>query len=85
MSFKIYSKPGCSYCEAAKTLLKARGLQYFEFVIGQDITKEELLEQVPNARTVPQIFYGNEYIGGYSQLVERLENGTGIANSLLLG
>ena len=36
--------------------------------IGDGYTKEELLEEVPNARTVPQIFLNGEHVGGYTEL-----------------
>ena len=35
-------------------------------------TKEQLLEAVPNARTVPQIFLDEELVGGFNELRQRL-------------
>jgi len=37
-------------------------------------TREELLEAIPNARTVPQIVINSHVVGGYEQLVEYVEN-----------
>ncbi len=71
--YKIYSKDNCSYCDAAKQLLTQKGLPFVEFKVGQDLTKEMLLEIVPHAKTVPQIYYDEQYIGGYENLVERLK------------
>jgi len=71
--YKIYSKDNCSYCTAAKQLLTQKGLPFVEFKVGQDLTKEMLLEIVPHAKTVPQIYYDEQYIGGYENLVERLK------------
>jgi glutaredoxin len=68
----IWSKDNCAYCLKAKTLLDSKGIQYDERKIGQPWTKEQLLQAVPNARTVPQIFLEGEYIGGYTELVNRL-------------
>jgi glutaredoxin len=34
-------------------------------------TKKDLIEKVPNARSVPQIFIGGEYIGGLPELKKR--------------
>ena len=70
--YKIYTKENCSYCRAAKDLLNRKNKPYMEFVIGVNATIDMLLEVVPNARTVPQIFFGNEYIGGYENLFERI-------------
>lgn len=72
--FILYTKENCSYCNSAKALLKARGLQYEEKVVGKDFNREFLLELVPQAQSFPQIFNGDAYIGGFSQLVEHLNN-----------
>jgi glutaredoxin 3 len=68
----VWSKYNCTFCEQAKQLLAQRGISYEEKKIGDGYTKEELLLAVPNARTVPQIFLGEEHIGGFNELKERL-------------
>jgi glutaredoxin 3 len=68
----LWSKYHCNFCEQAKSLLKMNGIDYEERKIGDGWTKEELLEAVPNARTVPQIFLGEEYVGGFEELRKRL-------------
>ena len=68
----IWSNVGCSFCERAKTLLKQKGIEYEERNIAKDWKVEQLLEAVPNARTVPQIFLDDKYIGSYDNLVEYL-------------
>lgn len=64
----VWSKPQCSYCVQAKNLLKAKGIQYEERIIGEGWLKEQLLEVAPNARSVPQIFIAGNLIGGYNEL-----------------
>lgn len=64
----VWSKPMCPQCDEAKAILRNKQIQYEERVIGQGWTKEQLLEQVPHARSVPQIFANDEYVGGVSQL-----------------
>lgn len=68
----VWSKYNCTFCEQAKQLLSQRGISYEERKIGDGYTKEDLLEAVPTARTVPQIFLGEELIGGYNELREKL-------------
>jgi glutaredoxin 3 len=68
----IWSRDQCTYCVQAKALLEARGIDYEERNIMQDWTKEQLLEAVPTARTLPQIFLDNEYVGGFTELRQRL-------------
>jgi glutaredoxin 3 len=68
----VWSKYHCPYCDQAKALLKQKGYQIEERKIGDGYTKEELLEAVPTARTVPQIFLNEEYVGGFTELKQRL-------------
>jgi glutaredoxin len=51
--------------------------------ITDEATKERLLTEVPHARTVPQIFYNETYIGGYNELHERIRNND--TSNLLFG
>ena len=53
-------------------MLTSKGIQFEEKKIGEGWTKEELLEAVPTARTVPQIFLGEEYVGGFTELKQKL-------------
>jgi glutaredoxin 3 len=64
----VWSKYHCPYCDQAKALLAQKGIEFEERKIGDGYTKEELLEAVPNARTVPQIFLDNQLIGGFTEL-----------------
>lgn len=66
----VWSKEHCPYCEMAKNLLKTRNIQFEERKIGEGWTREQLLEAVPGARTVPQIFIDDKLIGTYDQLKE---------------
>jgi glutaredoxin 3 len=69
----IWSKYHCPYCDQAKALLTQKGIQFEEKKIGDGYTREELLEAVPGARTVPQIFVGEKLIGGFTELKKFLE------------
>ena len=68
----VWSKDQCPYCDQAKALLKSRGIEYEERNVSLDWTREQLLEAVPNARTVPQIFLDEELVGGFNELRQRL-------------
>jgi len=72
MTAIIWSKYHCSYCDQAKALLKSKGIIFEEKKIGDGYTKEELLEAVPTARTVPQIFLDGELVGGFTELKKKL-------------
>jgi glutaredoxin len=75
MFVEIYTKSNCSYCVKAKDLLKK------QITKSSDIVKEifiasaqapelgDLIQRLPNAKTLPQIFIDNVAIGGYDDLV----------------
>jgi len=73
MKAVLWSKYNCPYCDQAHALLKAKGYQIEERKIGDGYTKEELLEAVPNARSVPQIFIEDAHVGGFNELKEYLK------------
>ena len=78
----IYTGPMCNYCSAAKHLLNKKKITYTEFDIGTDSSKmQEMQERTKGARTIPQIFVGETYVGGYTEL-KALEV-AGKLNSLL--
>ena len=65
----IYTGPMCNFCSAAKHLLNKKKVSYEEIDIGYDEKKrEEMLKKSNGARTIPQIFIGDHYIGGNDQL-----------------
>ena len=69
----VWSKDYCPYCVNAKALLDAKGIVYEERNISQGKwTKEQLLEAVPDARTVPQVFMDGKLIGGYDKIQQHL-------------
>ncbi len=65
----IYTGPMCNYCGAAKHLLNKKKVNYIEFDIAIDSSKmKEMQEKTRGARTIPQIFIGETYVGGYDEL-----------------
>ena len=70
----VWSNAGCSYCEQAKNLLQSKNIEVEERNIAHGTwTVQQLQEAVPGARTVPQIFVDDKYVGGFSELKEMLD------------
>lgn len=69
----VWSKHHCPFCDQAKALLTQKGIEFEERKIGEGYTKEQLLEAVPTARTVPQIFLDDKLIGGFTELRQHLK------------
>jgi glutaredoxin 3 len=68
----VWSKDQCPFCDQAKMLLNTKGIQFEERKIGYGYSREDLLEQVPTARSVPQIFLNGELVGGFTELKQKL-------------
>jgi glutaredoxin 3 len=71
----VWSKDPCPFCDRAKNLLKLKGIEFEERNITTgNWTKEQLMESVPGARTVPQILINGQLIGGFNELQQHLQN-----------
>jgi len=66
----IYSKDYCPYCVKAKRLFETKGIPYKEINIENDPDFAQKLFAQTGFRTVPQIFIGDECIGGCDDLYE---------------
>jgi len=72
----IYTKFGCGYCFRAKRLLDSKGVIYTEHDVTMGGRKrDEMMARAPMARTVPQIFIGETYVGGSDDLHSLDESG----------
>ena len=69
----VWSKDACPFCVQAKALLDSKGIDYEERNVMHEWTKEQLLEAVPTARTLPQIFLDDVYVGGFTELRKQLQ------------
>ena len=70
MSVVVWSRDLCAYCDMAKRELTKRDIVFEERKIGDGWTKEQLLKEIPNARTIPQIVVEGKVIGGYTELMK---------------
>ena len=67
---EMYTTAICPYCVAAKSVLKAKGLEYSEIRIDTDAARrDEMLARSGGRRTVPQIFVNGHHVGGHDDLV----------------
>ena len=71
----IYGTEFCSYCTAARMLLKKKGLNYKDILLSQDDDKRREMERRSGGRTVPQIFINDEPIGGFDELYSLDQDG----------
>ena len=65
----IYTGPLCNYCDAAKRLLTRNNIHYKEINIATvEGSRDEMIKKANGKRTIPQIFFNEEHIGGYQEL-----------------
>ena len=69
MKILVYSSMLCPYCFAAKKLLKKLNLNFEEIMVDNDPKKKNQMIKLSKGRTtVPQVFFGENHIGGYDDL-----------------
>ena len=65
----MYSGPMCNFCDAAKRLLLRNNLEFTEKDIStKDGLRDEMIKKANGRRTIPQIFFDQNHIGGYQEL-----------------
>lgn len=71
----VWSQTNCPACTEAKRLLDLHGVAITEKMLGVNgYTKKDLIDVVPQARSVPQIFVDGVYVGGLQELKQKLAN-----------
>lgn len=71
----IYSSMLCGYCHAAKRLLSAKGAEFREISVDGDPAMRAQAMERSGQRTVPQIWIGERYIGGFTDLASLDQQG----------
>ena len=81
---RMYSTAMCPFCSAAERLLKSKGVAEVEKIrVDLDSAKLREMMAITRRRTVPQIFIGDQYVGGFDDLAA-LDH-AGKLNELLSG
>jgi glutaredoxin 3 len=73
VNITIYSKSGCHNCVTAKNLLKTLNLEYKEIDIETGDRFANFVANYPDARQMPQIFIGDQRVGGLAGLQAALK------------
>jgi glutaredoxin len=77
MSFTVYSKQGCPYCDKIKMVLSdlsiKKGYSVICYELGTQFTREEFYSEFGEGSTFPQVVFDQEHIGGCSDTVKYLQ------------
>ena len=87
MKAEIWTKVVCPWCVKAKEILNELNIPYNEFIVSSGVdenppeenqryvTKQDLLDRLPTAKTVPQIWIDGVHIGGCTDLQSAVKQG----------
>ena len=68
-AIEIYTRPGCGYCSAAKSLLTRKNAPFTEYDVAVDPDRRaEMTERSNGGATFPQIFIDGKHVGGCDDL-----------------
>ncbi|KIZ35406.1 MULTISPECIES: glutaredoxin 3 [Rhodopseudomonas] len=71
VAIEIFTRPGCGYCSAAKSLLSRKKAAFTELNVATDpALREQMAARVGPGATYPQIFIGALHVGGCDELYE---------------
>ena len=72
MSFTVYSKPGCPYCEMIKRVLVGKDLEFQEYILDIDFDKTQFYNEFGEGSTFPQVVMKDQKLGGCTDSVKYL-------------
>jgi|TARA_B100001142_G_scaffold321687_1_gene368767 glutaredoxin 3 len=72
----MYSGPMCNFCEAAKRLFVRNNIDFKVIDISsKEGLRDEMIKKANGKRTIPQIFFDDYHVGGYTELRELEKKG----------
>ncbi|AZS22534.1 MULTISPECIES: glutaredoxin 3 [unclassified Caulobacter] len=71
----IYTRPFCPYCARAVALLNDKGADFTEIEAGMDPALRQEMMQRSGRNTFPQIFVGEQHIGGCDDMMALEDQG----------
>ena len=64
----LYGTKYCPYCIMARRLLRAKGLEFEDISVDSNPELRLELRERSGKHTVPQIWIGEDHVGGYTEL-----------------
>ena len=71
----LYTGKSCSYCHSAIALLKNRQISFEEIDVSENPALRQKISDQTQWRTIPMIFIGEKFIGGFRELNELDQKG----------
>lgn len=64
----MYATLWCPYCQAARSLLTSKGVNFEEIDLTEQPEKRAEMQSRSGRTSVPQIFIGDKHIGGFDDM-----------------
>jgi len=75
MNIEIYTREDCVWCVRAQELLSRHHIPFTKINMPEDISRDDIIEKFPTARTFPIIVINDKYIGGFVELEQYFNDG----------
>lgn len=73
MQVTIYSKEDCPYCEKIKTVFNLLNVDFIEYTLGDDFTRENFISEFGENSTFPRVVIDGKLTGGSSETIAYLK------------
>lgn len=73
MTFTVYSKDNCPYCQKIEQLLQFTEVPYVIYKLDRDFTRQAFYDEYGEGSTFPQVTFGDKHIGGCSDTIKFLK------------
>ena len=73
-NFTVYSKDGCPYCQQILQVLGLSELQYVEYKLEKDFTREAFYGQFGEGATFPQVVMNGDNLGGCQESIKYMQD-----------
>lgn len=73
MQVTIYSKDNCTYCEKIKSVFKVLNMEFVEYKLDTDFTRENFISEFGEDSTFPRVVIDNKLVGGTSETIAYLK------------
>jgi glutaredoxin len=72
MTFTVYSRDGCPYCDKVGHVLRLAEIKHVIYKLNRDFTREEFYDKFGEGSTFPRVVNEDELIGGCMETVKYL-------------
>lgn len=73
MTYTVYSRSGCPYCDKVVKVLELSKQKFVEYKLNVDFTRDQFYEEFGKGSTFPQVVVDEKHIGGCTDTIAFLK------------